>query len=416
MQNTAFGFALVVLGLASVACTNSGGVQQHPQSLPLFSLAISVDSLPGEYTHVVRLVEANDSIVVVSDPADRTLWRINLSSNVRTELGQHGDGPGEYRQPGRVVLIHRDSVALLTGQSYEGIPIISIHTGAGRTHRLALDAAPHNSLGAAARTMPLPRPIAADTFGRFYAAPLPGESLVGSGGRVLARALQEAPIVRFSLNGEDVDTLARLEAAKALEPPKRNENGAPARWISLGPYGYLNEWQALGDGRLLLVIAENYELRLVDETGHESKRFRIPWKPIPVSSVGWEQHVARSKGTQAQILRQALRSAPTLPPNAGAARTRLVPNMPKTLPPVAFIGRLRREAFVVGDDAFIPVNRVDPPDAEYWDVIDLQKAEPKASFSLPPRHRLIHVGKIGAYVVTEDENDVERILLVKVSF
>jgi len=90
----------------------------------------------------------------------------------------------------------------------------------------------------------------------------------------------------------------------------------------------------------------------------------------------------------------------------------IVPEMPRTLPAVNAGGGVRR-AFASGDVVWVPVNRVDPPDAEYWDVIDVVRGERVSTVELPANHRLVLVSGLGAYVVAKDADDVERILLYR---
>lgn len=61
---------------------------------------------------------------------------------------------------------------------------------------------------------------------------------------------------------------------------------------------------------------------------------------------------------------------------------------------------------------FVPVNVVDPPLNEHWDILDVTRGQRLVTVSLPARHRLLHVGSTGAFVAWRDDDDVERVLRV----
>ena len=86
--------------------------------------------------------------------------------------------------------------------------------------------------------------------------------------------------------------------------------------------------------------------------------------------------------------------------------------MPRSLPPVSS-GDGVRPMYTFDQLAWIPVNRMDPPGLEFWDVIDLARGVRLTTVALPANHRLVLVTKLGAYVVAKDDDDLERILLYR---
>ncbi len=402
-----------LLPVLAGACGDSTAEQAIAAPVPFHAWATRIDTVPGDYTHVVWLVEAGDSVFIFADPAERSAWRIDLAAGTRELFGTRGDGPGEYRLPGRIVKIHPDSVALFTGPISSPFPVLSVHTGTGRTHAFrerGQSARPDDAL----RVLALPMLAAADTLGNVYGAPGRFVPAIDEKGNPTYPGIDSIPIVRFSLDGTEVDTLAYLPVGEPMRQPVVNGDGSRSTWIPLGPYGAHNAWHVSADGRLLLVDAGRYEVRVIGRDGRETARWEFSAPRIPVSSGGWEAHAQRAGGVSREMLQRSIERLP-LPSGQRAmpVSQRLVPDMPRVLPPVAFHGELVRAIHAVGHFAFIPVNLADPPEVEYWDVLNLVTGRRVVSLSLPARHRLLHVGSLGAYVVWKDEDDVQRIVLLQ---
>jgi hypothetical protein len=403
---------VVLLASVALACSES----RQPEIPPPIRVAAwsgTVDTLPGEYTRVMSPAEFHDSLLIVPDVADGGVWRVNLQQHSRVPFGSKGNGPGEYQRPGWAVRLHADSVALLWGSSHMPFPVVSVESGKGRTHALTR---PTNSDARAAATASVMAPHLqlADTLGYVYGA---SSMRLGGGGASVGPAvvLDTQPVVRFSTTSTAIDTLLQSPIGVPVVPTGRDADGAMTFGMSMGPYAPYNGWYVFADGRIVHVDAAQYHVRVMTRSGVPLGEWTLPSRQIPVSDSGWQRYVQATTNNSIAMVK---RSVGQLEAQMGQkmkgiqAPRYVVPNRPRLLPQVNFGGGVRR-MHGHGQTLWIPVNVSDPPDAEYWDVVDLTKGVRVVTIAMPLNHRLVHVTPRGAYVVAKDDDDVERILLYR---
>jgi len=156
-------------------------------------------------------------------------------------------------------------------------------------------------------------------------------------------------------------------------------------------------------------------VRVLERTLAPIANHTLPFNPVPVSQAGWDEYVqtttngsiALIEKTMSDVSAQIGKSMPSFAPPRY-----VVPDMPQSLPPVSSGDGVRR-MYAFDQLAWIPVNRMDPPGLEFWDVIDLARGVRLTTVALPANHRLVLVTKSGAYVVAKDNDDLERILLYR---
>lgn len=288
-------------------------------------------------------------------------------------------------------------------------PILSDRSGRGRSLIVEPQREERGDLATELARFSVSTLQAADTFGHVYAAGSVIEMLTDEVGRPIARGADSIPIIRYALNGSRVDTIAIMPTGYAFPSSVHNADGSISAPMSLGSYAPVNDWLVSPDGRLLLIDAATYGVRVLGPEGNVVVAWQQRDRKIATSDSGWAAHVQREGGVQREMLDRASRSFPglqlpeRLPP-------RIVPDKPTFLPPVAFHGPMVRTTHLLGDRVFIPVNAADPPTGEFWDVLDLATGRLIITLSLPERHRLLHVGTMGAYVVAVDDDDLERVL------
>ncbi len=414
--------ALYVLATGVFLTTHTGCTERAPEvtlpePVPLVEWAAGVDTLPGTYTRAMYPAEFWDSVLVVPDVGERLLWRIDMVNGTREPLGSQGGGPGEYPRVSWALKVHRDSVAISPGMAWMPFAVIDVRAGKGRTMSFG---ARDVGTGTAEVLAGVAQPFLAlsDTLGHLYGeAVMHAPSMDSAAKRRLTMGgmRDTSDIRRYSIRTGTTDTLTLLPKGVHHEPPGVDASGAMALGMGLGPYGAYSGWAATEDGRLILVDAATYGVRVFDRTMEPVAQWTFPSEPIAVSETGWEQYVQETtRGSIALVeksLEQVLGAAGAKRPRPAGPRY-VVPPMPSVLPPVRTNGGTRA-LHAWGNIAWIPVNRVDPPTIDFWDVLDIATGERLATVVLPANHRLIHVTKRGAYIVAKDDDDLERILLYR---
>jgi len=185
--------------------------------------------------------------------------------------------------------------------------------------------------------------------------------------------------------------------------------------LGLGPYGAYNLWTPSADGRLLLIDAAEYRLRLVDTNFAPVASHTLPFVAVPVSEAGSDVYVQTQTRGSLALLEKSVQDVSA---QMGKAMPRptgpryVVPEMPHVLPPVSSGDGVRR-AFTFDNIAWIPVSRIDPPGVEFWDVVDLTSGNRLSTVELPANQRLALVTRLGAYAVATDDDDLQRVLLYR---
>lgn len=398
------------------ACSDAVQTPAATTHVPIGTWAAYVDTMPGTYTAVASVVEFDDSVLVVTDVRDNEIWRVNIPDRTRRRIGSRGGGPGEYQSAGRAVRVSRDSLVILSAPPR--LPVASVATGTGRTHALWATGT-GNDPWTGLRRISTPILQYADTNGHLYGASVARtpERDVRTGRRDLRTAgmLDTIPIIRFGLATQRVDTLAYMNRGVASTPPGRDVDGTMTRAMELGPYGAFNGWLVTAGGQLIIADAAAYTLTIHNGPGTPVVTWRIESEPIAVSESGWMRHVqSTTRGAIAQVDSISRRVFANLgmPAPATPSTRYIVPAMPRTLPRINF-GNGARRMHEYGGILWVPVHRVDPPDATHWDLIDLKRGVRIETIVLPANQFLANVAASGAYVVDVDADDLQRIVLYR---
>lgn len=90
-------WAYTLVAAAPLLFLPSGVRSQSPPELPLGPADVVLEE---RFSRVVAVRELSRGRVLVADRQERFLYAVDLSSTEVTILGRHGDGPGEYQNPG----------------------------------------------------------------------------------------------------------------------------------------------------------------------------------------------------------------------------------------------------------------------------------------------------------------------------
>lgn len=244
--------------LAAAACTRGGSTDGSDV------LVSKVTGHLPELERVWSLAELPDGRVAI--PQSQAVLRVDLGAGTADTLGRKGEGPGEYKQPFRVLVLH-GGIAMLDGQ----------------LSRLTI----WNLDGTVRSTAPVPRYASfggvLDTVGHAFFEQLPANISIGDINEA-DRAKDSTAIYRMTLPGPQYDTVAKIyEIGKVTI---RFGDGATFRRRL---YQTPDVWGVLPDGTLW--IARGRENRIDRMTADGKWTIGTPraWKPIPVTKADWRK-------------------------------------------------------------------------------------------------------------------------------
>jgi hypothetical protein len=395
------------------ACAGPERTENVRHSISIAEWSSRIDTLPGTYTGLTCASEFADSLVITTDVVERLVWQNNAARGTRVSIARSGNGPGEYEVAACTVRVGRDSLALLSEQQMR-IPIISAISGRGRTHTIISHAELRGSQRFGAPTVRY-----ADTVGHMYGAPrtarLRTNSATGRHDVSTIRVLDSIPLVRFSLRDQRADTIFILPRGVHTEPTFRDVDGVRTRPMELGTYGAFNDWFVTADGTLVVADAARSSL-LVQ---HLSKRsvppleFVLPHTPVLVKREHWNAHVQRAtqgSSTITQKLTSQMFAKAGIPAPSFDKVRYIIPDMPRVLPAFNFDDG-KHQMHEADGLLWLPVHIDDDPDTAHWDIIQLKDGKRVGTLALPARHYLVTVTSRGAYVLTVDDDEFERLLL-----
>lgn len=409
--------APVLLALAVLASCERVSEGAPIAVRPLFDAASRIDTLPGEYTRVVRAAEFHDSLLVLGDVQEQVIWRVQLRSGARDPIGRRGGGPGEYARVGRLAKTHADSIAVFDGFASSPFVVLSVISGQGRRADV-MPASTSTDPSAMLLSVSAPYLEAADTLGHVYGSPTMGPTRLDSATRRLrTEPLDVQRIVRYALDRVHVDTVLTAPRGYVDAAAGPDASGRFVARLGLGPYAPVNAWTVLPDGRLLHADAATYALALHAPDGDTLRTWRFPHAPIPLSAGAWEASLERARaasrgllGSQAQAMSGTLGRAVPPPPDAADE----VPERPTHVPALAFASGAHT-LHVAGAMVWVPVHLDDRGEQPGWDVLDLDRGERVRRFTLPARHRLLLVTTRAVYLVHVGDDDLERVLRLELA-
>jgi hypothetical protein len=401
--------------VAGVGCGGELDSTPPVPTTPLFAWASRVDTLPGEYSRVVRAAEFHDSLLVFGDLREQLLWRVNLRTGARDTIGRRGGGPGEFRRIGWVAKVHTDSVAVFEGFASWPLPVVSVATGRGRTVRLLQLNNPETTEGVL-YSVSTPYLLAADTLRHVFGSPMMSQAVRDSAAkRFVDPPLDVHRIVRYSLETGRVDTLVEFPRGYVYRKSGNDETGRSVKRVGLGPYAPVNGWSVRADGLLLRADASRYILTLHAPNGDSVRGWHVPFAPIAVDDSTWRVYLTQSIAFSRNLMRGQVRSIsdalgrPMAPPPEPVIEE---PEQPSTLPALALQDGQAPLHFV-GSVAWIPVHVGQNTNEPGWDRVNLDTGERLGRYTLPPNHRLVLATAQGAYVVRVDDDELEHLMLLR---
>jgi hypothetical protein len=252
------GSAAAIALIAAAACARAGRVDGSDVMLS------KVTGRLPELERVWSLAELPDGRVAI--PQSQAVLRADLGAGTADTLGRRGEGPGEYKQPFRVLVLH-GGIAMLDGQ----------------LSRLSI----WNLDGTVRSTAPVPRYVSfggvLDTLGHAFFEQLPANISIGDINEA-GRAKDSTAVYRMTLPGPQYDTVAKIyEIGKVTI---RFGDGATFRPRL---YQTPDVWGVLPDGTLWIARGRENRIDRMTADGKWTIGIPRPWTPIPVTKADWRK-------------------------------------------------------------------------------------------------------------------------------
>lgn len=339
---------------------------------------------PGEFSMITGLRELRDGSVLVSDPIETRLIRLDPTLRRETPLGRVGPGPGEYRQPDGLWPLPADST-LLVDLGNNRLTVITPEGRLGESRVLA-EPSPNG------RGLTLMMPNGVDRRGRVYfRGGLPGQDSL--------------PVMRLDrATGQS----ARVAMLRGPSVNRQESGGANNRREVTGPVPLApsDGWAASPAGRVFVVRAADYRVEVTQPDGSITRGAPVRWSPVRVTDKDkeeWRSELQRGGGIAVNMenrngqLSMSL-SRGRMPPDATRAD-----NFPEVKPPFD-----PAEVFVDGKER-LWVRRHQPAGSvALYDVFD-ERGSLMMSVRLGASRQVAGMGANSVYVVRYDEDDLQHL-------
>lgn len=221
------------------------------------------------FSLIAGVRELPDGRVIVSDPIEETLLRIDLATGRAEQLGRVGAGPGEYKSPDRIFGLP-DGSTLVTDL---GNGRLSVFGPDGRYRESTPIVQGGSAPGAGPGRPTFVLATQVDGQGRLYFQ----QFGFGGGGQ---RPADSAAVVRFDRRAARLDTVAFVKIAPPIE---RVSGTANNRNVQMTPPVYPRQdgWAVAPDGRLAIVRAADYHVEWVTPTGRVRGQ-PVAFRPVPI--------------------------------------------------------------------------------------------------------------------------------------
>lgn len=345
------------------------------------------------FSMIIGVRELPDGRVVVSDPIEQALLRIDLATGRAEPLGRVGEGPGEYRSPDRLFALP-DGATLVTdlgngrlsvfgadGRYRESVPIVVGTPGGG----------PGPGDGPGRPTFLLA--TQSDAQGRLYFQPF------GAPG---GRPVDSAAVARYDRRSGRIDTVAFVKIAPPVERSSGSDND---RRVMLMPPAFPRQdgWAVAPDGRIAIVRAADYRVEWVTPAGRVVGQ-PVAFRPVPIRDADRQEWLDAS-GSGLRVGVENRNGEITTTFNRGRSG-RGAESQPDITWPSA------RPPFVPGSPLVTPegelwVERSVPAgSAREYDTFD-GRGTHTGRVILPVGQRVIAFGRGTVYVVRRDADDLQ---------
>lgn len=371
------GMTAVLVALLAPAATSQAPVTR--------TLGKPLSEFAEPFTEIGSIRELRDGRLIVVDSRELTVKLVDLRARTASTIGRTGDGPGEYRWPGKLFALPDDRT-LLQDNAGGRLTIIGPDGKPGDVFD------PNRPEGDSVRMRAFRFHVrASDARGMLYGEAQPIR--VGANG-VLELADHSA-IERLNVATRQRDTLALWPLRK--DANARLYNGMVMTQPRMQAFPAWDQWSVAPDGRIAFIYSDPYHVNFV---GANRQVFENP--PIPYDRIRVDDAIKKQYQEERERPQMAMRYD-----RGGGSRMEMMSRpftepsqWPEFLPP--YLG-----SAVFASNGLLWIPRATaagkPP---LYDVID-GKGKLVERVELPARTKLVGFGSTWVYVVRLDEDDLQ---------
>jgi hypothetical protein len=337
------------------------------------------------FTEIGAIRELRDGRLIVVDARELTVKLVDLRSGNASPIGRTGDGPGEYRWPGKLFALSDDKT-LLQDNTGGRLTIIGPDGKPGDVFD------PNRSEGDSIRMRAFRFHVrASDARGMLYGEAQPIR--VGANGAL--ELADNTAIERLNVTTLHRDTVALRPVRK--DANARLYNGMVMTQPRMQAFPAWDQWSVAPDGRVAFVYSDPYHVNFVGANRQVVENPPIPYDRIRVDDAlkkQWKEDLERP--------RMAMMYS-----RGGGSSMQMMPGMysepkewPEYLPP--YHGS---PVFASNGLLWIPRGTA-AGKLPLYDVID-GKGKLVERVELPARTKLVGFGSNSVYVVRLDEDDLQ---------
>ena len=367
-------------GVAALVMTLVTEPASAQRDVPRTTLSDPVATVAEPFSGIAGFRVLSDGRVLVADPIEQALWRVDPEAGTKEQLGRQGQGPGEYEMPGGLFGLPGDTTLMLD-----------------RLNRRLTVVLPDGRLSTSTIPLRMPSgmpmfPRGVDDQGRIY-FDLAGIQMQGL---EEAAASGLAPLLRWNPATDIVDTLGAVSF-----PPLPGRPGPGEMRVSIGgsgPYSGRDEWAVTDDGRVGIARYRDYHVEWLSVGADPVVGPPVRYEPVEIGRAeqeAWADQMA-TRGLVVEVENGRRRVG--RPPRPDIDRQ----EFPEVMPP--FLSG----AASVSPNGELWVERARAADAEQrvYDVFD-RNGRLVRQVVTPANVRILGFGDRTAYAARIDDDDLE---------
>jgi hypothetical protein len=262
--------SLRTAGVAALALTLMAAPASAQRDAPRTMLAAPVTTVAEPFSGIAGFRVLSDGRVLVADPIEQALWRVDPESGLKEQLGRQGQGPGEYEMPGGLFGVPGDTTLMLD-----------------RLNRRLTVVLPDGRLSTTTIPLRMPSgmpmfPRGVDREGRIYfdlaGIQMPGLEETAASGL--------APLLRWHPDTDAIDTLGVVAF-----PPVPGRLGPGEMRVSIGgsgPYSGRDEWAVTPDGRVGIARYRDYHVEWLSAGAEPVVGPPVRYEPVAIGRAEME--------------------------------------------------------------------------------------------------------------------------------